>query len=369
MIKQNMKTLFSVFFKKIFSRKRILFFVFFLLILPLFSFADTYVSKELSPIDKFVDGLENYVGLFALGVVKIFSEIFWIAAVIFDNLLAIGLSTGFFKSPFISEAWESIRDIANAVFILGFLYVAFQVMLGMNSQWQKTFVKIIVVALVMNFSLFLSKGIIDAGNITARLFYNSIGSPQIEDGSGNSTVGENHFIIAKAFYQSTANGTNTNNTQFRSIAGYFQSFAKPENLFGVDTFKAWKATKGGNANIWTFVFMCVLVSFYLLMMAKTLFKGGFFFLTRVVWLVYYIIISPFALISMFIPKMESFWKEWLGDITDRSFCIAVYLFLIWLSSLILGSGVANINPTTKDDFWIIMSTFVLLSFIIIAPAL
>jgi len=77
----------------------------------------------------------------------------------------------------ITLAWATLRDIANMCFIFVLLYAAFKTMFDSNfGGFQKTIRNIIIVALLINFSLFFSKVVIDASNIVSVGFYNSIAS-------------------------------------------------------------------------------------------------------------------------------------------------------------------------------------------------
>src|SRR3989338_10302 len=74
----------------------------------------------------------------------------------------------------IDTAWKTIRDVANMGFIFVLLYAAIQTILGIGSDTKKLIVNIIVVAILINFSLFFTKVVIDASNILAITFYDAI---------------------------------------------------------------------------------------------------------------------------------------------------------------------------------------------------
>src|SRR3989344_8413098 len=74
----------------------------------------------------------------------------------------------------IDTAWKTIRDVANIGFIFFLLYAAIKTILGMGDNTQKLIVNIVVVAILINFSLFFTKVVIDASNILAVTFYDAI---------------------------------------------------------------------------------------------------------------------------------------------------------------------------------------------------
>src|SRR3972149_11518169 len=61
------------------------------------------------------------------------------------------------------------------LFIFVLLYVAIGTILGLSKvNWKKTLVLIVIAALLINFSLFFTKIIVDASNILAWAFYQGI---------------------------------------------------------------------------------------------------------------------------------------------------------------------------------------------------
>ena len=76
-----------------------------------------------------------------------------VAAKFFDIVLALSLSSTLY-GPFISDAWSVVRDLSNLFFILILLFVAIQTILGMGDEAKKTIARIIVMALLINFSMF-----------------------------------------------------------------------------------------------------------------------------------------------------------------------------------------------------------------------
>ncbi len=77
----------------------------------------------------------------------------------------------------IDTMWTLIRDICNLAFIFGFIYVGIRTILDPDSVDPKRFLsKIIVGALLINFSLFFVKIIIDFSNFTALKIYTAMAS-------------------------------------------------------------------------------------------------------------------------------------------------------------------------------------------------
>ena len=90
-----------------------------------------------------------------------------------------------------------MRDIANILFIISLLYVAIKTILGLNVTDNKKLVgAVIVIALIINFSLFTTKVVIDASNILAKVFYNNITSEKVgSTGAVTGSEGEKSISI------------------------------------------------------------------------------------------------------------------------------------------------------------------------------
>src|SRR3989344_1416303 len=83
----------------------------------------------------------------------------------------VDIANNYSRITTINEAWSVIRDLANMSFIFVLLYAAIKTILGTGSDTKNLIVKIIVVAILINFSLFFTKVVIDASNVLAIAFY------------------------------------------------------------------------------------------------------------------------------------------------------------------------------------------------------
>ena len=104
-----------------------------------------------------------------------------IIAQVADFVLFLSINDALFRSSFVEQGWALVRDIANLGFIFVLLITAFQTVLGIGkSDIKKVIANVIIIAVCINFSLFISKVVIDAGNVVARIFYSRI---EVEDKS------------------------------------------------------------------------------------------------------------------------------------------------------------------------------------------
>jgi hypothetical protein len=122
---------------------------------------------------------------FAEGVLKTLTEIIkfinimlvWLVGIIAQVMdLAIGVSlAGLSGIEMITIGWEITRDIANIFFIFILLIIAIATILRLESYGAKQLLaKLIIVALLVNFSLVIAFAVVDAANILALTFIKRI---------------------------------------------------------------------------------------------------------------------------------------------------------------------------------------------------
>ncbi len=105
------------------------------------------------------------------------------AAEILDFFIYYSTNSNSYNSDFVAKGWGAVRDIANIFFIIALLYIAIKTILSLNTTDNKKLISyIVIVALLINFSLFFTQVIIDGSNILAKVFYNNIVS---KDSKGN----------------------------------------------------------------------------------------------------------------------------------------------------------------------------------------
>ena len=102
-----------------------------------------------------------------------------IAAGIFEatlkyTIIELGKYLGLIKSG-IDVGWTALRDIANIIIIGLFVFIAVNIILGVKDFGDKKKVaRVLIVAVLINFSLLFTKVIVDASNFTAYQFYNQM---------------------------------------------------------------------------------------------------------------------------------------------------------------------------------------------------
>ncbi|KKR79738.1 MAG: hypothetical protein UU24_C0003G0028 [Candidatus Nomurabacteria bacterium GW2011_GWA2_40_9] len=225
-----------------------------------------------------------------------------LTAHILDFFIYYSTNSDSYAHDFVQKGWGAIRDVANIFFIVALLYVGLKTILGMNVSNNKRLVgTIILVALVINFSLFTTKVVIDASNVLAKIFYNNI-----------TPVGSNGQDIS-------------NDEGEKSISlGLVKEF-NPQNIFAENNFSIKK-------NIGTFAFLLFLSIIMMGYMIYIFLSVALLFLARVVTLWISMIFSPIAFASLTIEaNMGGLgFKKWWTELLKVAFMAPIFIFFLYI---------------------------------------
>lgn len=235
-----------------------------------------------------------------------------LAGYIFDAVLTLSIDRTFINKDFVGSTWIILRDFSNMAFIFVLLYTGIQTMLGMGN-WRKTVIQVIVIALLINFSLFFTKVVIDAGNILAVGIYEAMGTVKIDKTHTKPAVGG----IVERDLSSVLTAKFGPQTILKEVGKTTNS---PFLVFAVFML-------GGVVNI---------------LAAWAFFRVALMFIGRIIGFWFLMIVSPFAFISTTFPKGNVF-QKWLDNLLGLSFVAPVFLFFLYLIMQVLTTG--NITST------------------------
>jgi len=207
----------------------------------------------------------------------------------------------------IQNIWMVIRDIINMLFIFGLIYIGIKTILNSEDSGTKRMLGLLIVAaLMINFSLYISQAIVDFSNIAATQIYNQILSANL----GNT-------------FSSTAIQTDSG-----SIAGALFNVAGISSFFG-----------GGDvvknlSNSQTIVYALMMMIF-LIITGIVFLMGAVLLIGRFVALIIYMILSPLMFIGFILPSLYDKSKEWMGGFLKNAFFAPAFLFMLYLSLVVL----------------------------------
>ena len=250
-----------------------------------------------------------YIANIALTIAVVLSKL---VIVIIQVLIPVMLYNNFSNSPVVSAGWAIVRDTVNMFFVIVLIAIAFGTIFG-NSRfkWQQQMTKLMIFAIVINFSKTLCGLMIDIGQVIMLTFANAI--REIAAGNFVQMLG-----MGDIYSLSTSNQI-------------FQDAATNSEATGPKAFD-WFASSFASV-----MMMFIVLTTMLMLLAILIY--------RVVMLWILIVISP---IAWFIGgangiiksgAYEQWWKKFICLVSIGP----VLTFFLWLTLVVAGSG-TNIDP-------------------------
>jgi len=261
--------------------------------------------------------LLNIAAAVATIILKLFGVLLWLASSIFD--LSIYISIISFKSliasPGVDAAWRIMRDLANLSFIFILFYIAISVIfdISVGSNGKKLIVDVIIIALLVNFSGFLVRVVVDASNVVAYEFYSRMSyDPQANDG----------WVLDKV---------NANiGTALVSKLGLMNHVVPVENA---DDPNEVTITRLGHLQIVIGALGGIAI---ILMASFVLLVAAIMFFIRTVTLLFVYVFSPIGLTLRLIPMFKDAHGKWRDALLKQSFYAPAFLIPLFAVFKILG---------------------------------
>lgn len=225
-----------------------------------------------------------------------------VAARILDFFIYYSISSQAYTNGFIDKAWATVRDISNIFFIIALLYIAFKTVLDMGGHNKKLIGNIIIFALLINFSLFATKVVIDVSNVLTMVFYAQI------DAVNNK-----------------GQPLDTNNEEKSITVGLVKQF-DPQKITEI------KTDRGA---VMAIMFIEIAIMFY---MIKMFLSVAILFIGRVVTLWIVMIFSPIAFMSYALPfNIPGFGhSKWWDELSKSAFLAPIFVFFLYIIILFGG---------------------------------
>jgi hypothetical protein len=245
----------------------------------------------------------------------IFHHLVAISGMFLDFFLKHSISSNSYRDAgFISQGWEILRDFANIAFIFSLLFAAFEMVLGAGWGYKGRIIKTLLVALVVNFSLFISLLVIDTGNVLAWTFYSRIDAPVI--------------TLNGAPFGGSSDAIDSYVSDTPSISLAIADRFDPQNLFQ-------SANAGGTNNLTQKILMVFIIGIVDAVVIYTFISVAFLFLGRTIGLYLSAMLSALAFTSMTLPSLEGNkyigFKNWLNNLISMSFMAPVFLFFLFMA--------------------------------------
>ncbi len=261
-----------------------------------------------NPLDWFWCVIETISSL----IQKMTAFILWLSGMILDfvvNYTIINMAEKVRNFTGINIAWKIIRDLMNITFIFLLVYEGIKLIIGLGSRdgIKRLIGGIVLASILINFSLFFTKILIDTSNIITIAFYNI----SINSGTGTAAV----------------DGAPPNSP----LSGLSVPFM---NDLGLTDFAnvAISADGGG------------MVIFYLLGAVVFLVTAFIFFAVacmltiRYITLLFLLMLSPVAYMGMALPSMKGYASQWWESLRGQLIFAPVFMIMVLIILTLMGSA-------------------------------
>lgn len=215
----------------------------------------------------------------------------------------------------ITDAWSVLRDLANIFFIFGLLVIAVSTILGLTGYgYKKLLSTLIIVALVINFSLFFTKFVVDASNIFALQFYQGISATASDGTSG----------IANTFMRHLG------------VTDVWDSEVVLAQLNAINY-----SEEGGIGLMFLY---SIFSSIFLIITAFVFLFAALMLIARAVGFISLMILSPLAFAAFILPTTKSWTWKWWGKLWEYAIFAPALLILFWVVAKIIPGITASFVP-------------------------
>lgn len=192
------------------------------------SWGGLFLSVADSTLGALLSGLMQFIFVIVSRIVTIIGTILDVSVQYFVLDMAEKVN----EIAAIESLWQTFRDLGNIAFIGVLLYIAIRTILDVGNSFntKRLLIRLVIVALFVNFSLFATKVVIDTSNVVALQFYNSI---QVEGCGEGEQCDLSHFFadaVSISSVQSSTpiedgSGSNTNVALARGLGILFLTVA------------------------------------------------------------------------------------------------------------------------------------------------
>ncbi len=309
------------------------------------------------------------IGAFIYIVPEVSAYIAYIAAFIFDIITRLSINSSAYGLDFLSQGWSVMLSVANMAILFILIYIAITIMFNADTGGtKKMLATLIAVALLVNFSFFITRVVIDAGNIFATEFYNAISAPAFSVGApGGGRVSDLTFGIMQAIGVQTIWSSDEFNTFTKEFGP--SSADKVGCAIGslwvpivgciVGTVTANTVT-GGGANgivdplqeigVMFILFISAAVIYWILIYMFLFVAVKFIYRTIGLWFV--IMTAPIAFISYATQQGQDLSKKWANYLIQFSVFPAAFFFIFLIINhtvqALSGAATYSANGTTTS---------------------
>ncbi len=288
---------------------------------------------------KFADSPIEYIFQFMGNMVlQAMSFFIYISGLLLDYSLnwTLNIASLVEKIPAIETGWKVFRDLCTMFFIFILLYTAITTILGVGGgkeNAKKVLMTVVIAGLLINFSLFFTKLVIDASNVVSLGFYKALVPNPDGDLSTSKVFGLKRTGLSAIFMDSL----------------YIQTTYDPSGLKpGLKNDKLAGSASSAEAPPFVRLLINTIMGSIVMLIASIVFlAAAFFFMVRIVILLLLMVTSPIAFAGQALGgKAKAQADKWWSALMDQCLFMPVYLAVTYVGIKIVASPgfQAAVNP-------------------------
>jgi len=241
--------------------------------------------------------------------------------------------------------WDVTRDFANMLFILFMVIIAFATILRFEKYGVKELLpKIIMIALLINFSMVICYVIIDFTNIVADFFISDAKNGVAGQKLTISAILADSFKLPDLFIPMVCETwlsqrdecyNMPSNTPQTSIDNCVQEAETGLNQCYATTGESQKTEED---DFWDVMVAVIGSTAILTIAAFVLAAGGVLLVVRLITVWFLVMIAPLAFICYVLPALRRNWESWWSQFIRWCIFAPAYSFFIWLACKISLEG-------------------------------
>lgn len=218
-------------------------------------------------------------------------------------------------SSYVGQIWTMFRDLANILLIGLFVFIAISIILGLEQFGQKKLIaRVIIIAILINFSFLFTLIAINSSNALASYIYNNTMTSVVQSTDNNAA----------------------------GVADVFKKLLKTSSV--KETTDAMvDMNNADNGGLSTVLLHTVFAVIFQLAAALVFLYGSLLLAARFVILIVLLVISAAAFATYLSPSMASGdygWSAWWNQLLRNSF-FAPLMMIFLFSALKISTGIAN----------------------------
>ncbi|MDO8407733.1 MAG: type IV secretion system protein [bacterium] len=277
-------------------------------------------TKKDPPAPPPVKSTDSVYGELMAKIMSLFAWLLGAATLMLDYAVYYGVVVmGDFvnKLSAIGVTWRILRDIGNIMLIFGFLASGIAVILNVNTYGfgTKMLPMLLVAAVFLNFSLFISEAIIDVNNLFATQIYQQINGGEIV---GPSKLNSSDAVVNEGI-----------SNRIMSVIGLQALYNVASSKDDKTLEAAQKALEGSS---WYVGFMGIIL---FIVASFVMFSLAFVIIARFVALVFLIVVAPIGFAGLAIPKLKGLADKWWSQLIEQAITAPVLLLLLYIALAVI----------------------------------